>query len=183
MTVPKTRKGVIARFNKCPDEIKKYFEHLPKLIEDFPLDVSLSYLFARIEYAHNMALYCGVVKLHQGHKDVVSSVIQKQHLTRESFEKLYREVFGKDVKKSIKDKIKEAETIRDKVLHGKKVKDDDKRKAIIRVIEYAEQFNDFVQKIAGFKPFDKLKGFKGSKRSLSQKTTRLIMKGLGFAVS
>ena len=61
----KSKPGLLNFFHKSPAEIQKYFEHLPNLIEQFPLDVVLTYVFARVELAHNMALYCGIAKLHR----------------------------------------------------------------------------------------------------------------------
>jgi hypothetical protein len=154
MTVPATKKGVVKRFKRAPHEVQDYFKHLPKLVEEFPWEVSLSYLFARVEYSHNMTLYCGVVKLHQAHKDVASNVVQKQHLTRANFSQLFKTIIGKKIDPRVVAKIKDAEEIRDKVVHGKRVSDADMRMAVTRVIEYAESLNDFVKGTAGFKPFD-----------------------------
>lgn len=182
MNIPGTKKTLIRRFEECPKEIQTYFEHLPKLIDEFPYEVSLSYLFYRVEYAHNMTLYCGVTKVHEGQKDVVSNIIHNHHLTRDGFSNLFESVFGGEINKSIAGLISEAEKIRDRVVHGKTVLPADMRRAITRVLEYAEQFNEFVSGQAGFTPFNDLRGFKGAAKSLSKKTTRWVMKGLGFAV-
>ena len=130
-----------------------------------------------------MTLYCGVVKLHQAHKDVVSNVVQKQHLTRANFALLFETIIGKRIDSKVVVKIKDAEKIRDKVVHGKRVSDADMRMAVTRVIEYAESFNNFVKGTAGFKPFDDLRGFKGAAKSLPKETTRWLLKGLGFCIS
>ncbi len=183
MTVPANRKGVVKRFNNAPKEVRDYFEYLPKLIDQFPWEISLSYLFARVEYSHNMTLYCGVVKLHQGQKDVVFNIVQKQQLTRANFAQLFETVIGKKIAPKVSAKIRDAEKVRDKVLHGKSVSEADLRKAVTRVIEYAESFNNLVKNTAGFKPFDDLRGFKGAGKSLSKETTRWILKGMGFPAS
>ena len=64
MSTPRTR-GILRKFEALPDEIKVYFKHLPRLAEEFPWDVSIGYLFSLVELAHNMTIYCGVVKLHR----------------------------------------------------------------------------------------------------------------------
>ncbi len=184
MKIPATKKGVKKCFNRAPQEVRGYFCHLPKLIDQFPYSVSLYYLFANVEYAHNMCLYCSVVKIHQANKTIASNVIQKQHLTREGFDKLFETVIGKKIDNKIADKIRAAEKVRDKAIHGKKVEDKDMRMAITRVLEYAELFNAFVKNTAGFQPFNNnLRGFKGAAKSLPSITTRWLLKGLGFAVA
>ena len=38
-------KAILKRFNSSSAEVRQYFELLPKLIEEFPYDVALAYLF------------------------------------------------------------------------------------------------------------------------------------------
>lgn len=161
--------------------MQKYFEHLPKLIDDFPHDVCLAYLFLRLEQAYNRALYCGIVKLHQADGELTSQVINKEHITRTKFEKLYSTIFGSDQNSSAKAILAEAEKIRDNVIHGKDVSLIKKREAIVDVIEYAEIFNNELKSKAGFEPLGDLRGFSGAAQKLNKKTTRWLLKGMGFA--
>ena len=78
------------------------------------------------------------------------------------------------------DKIAEAEKVRDLILHGKQVSEVDKRKAVVDVLEYAKSFNAEVSRIAGFKPFGSLKGFKGRGQPLDKSTSRWVLKGVGL---
>jgi hypothetical protein len=173
----------VNRYKQTSSEVQDYFQHLPNLLERFPYDVSLSYLFARIEQVQNVTLYCGIVKLHQGHSDLTRSVVQQERLTRSAFREKFRIIYGKPITKSIDDKLKEAQGIRDKALHGKAVSDSDMRKAIVRILEFSERFNEYVESLAGFRPFGKLTGYKGRAVSLSKSTTRWILRGMGFNVS
>jgi hypothetical protein len=182
MIAPGSWRGIVNRYRKSPPEVQEYFKHLPKLLEEFPLDVAIAYLFARIELVQNTALYCGVVKLHRGHTEVTRNAINAHHMERKDFEQLFENVFGKKLTSDILSPLKDAERIRDKVLHGKHISETDKRTAIVRVIEFAELFNKFVQDVAGFKPFADLRGFKGRGAALDKSTTRWIMKGLGFKI-
>ncbi len=179
MATPRTR-GILNRYNALPDEIKKYFEHFPKLAEEFPWDVSISYLFSLVELAQNMTIYCGVVKLHRVNSALARTAVDNHHMTRGGFKDLYATILGKPLKKNVVDKIAEAENVRDRILHGKKVSEADKRKAVVDVLEYAKSFNAEVSRIAGFKPFGSLKGFKGRGQPLDKSTSRWVLKGVGL---
>ena len=108
-----------------------------------------------------MTIYCGVVKLHRVNSALARTAVDNHRMTRGGFKDLYATILGKPLKKNVVDKIAEAENVRDRILHGKKVSEADKRKAVVDVLEYAESFNAEVSRIAGFKPFGSLKGFKG----------------------
>jgi hypothetical protein len=178
MAAPKNYKQVIKRLRQAPKGIQKYFEPAVQLIEGYNWEVSLAYMFSRIELAQNMTLYCGVVKLHRAHIEVAWSAINSLHLTRQSFRELFKTVFGKPLDSQIINKIIEVEKIRDKTMHGKDVTDAEYRRAVVWIIEYAESFNDFVYNLAGFKPFGDLSGFKGRKVPLDKSTTKWLLMGM-----
>lgn len=180
MGIPGTWRGVVGYYNNCSNEVKKYFEYLSTLIQNYPLDVTISYLFSRIELAHNMTIYCAAVKLHKVDWELAWEAINKQYITRKSFEDFCNAILGKNIKKDTITKIREAEEIRDRIMHGKTVTEKYKRKAIIDILNYAENFNSEVNTIAGFKPFGSLRGFKGRVKSLDRSTSRWILKGMGF---
>ena len=180
MATAKTWKGVVKRFAALPAEVAKYFEHFPKLAEDFPWDVSLAYLFSRVELAHNMAIYCGAVKLHRANGELARSAVQLHHMTRPGFRELFKTIHGAAIPDGVQRLLDGAETIRDKALHGKSTRSEEHRAAICEVFEYAEKLNDFVQLKSGFKPFDDLRGFKGRAKALDKATTRWLLKGMGF---
>lgn len=175
------RKSLLCYFEKLPTEIQPHFEHFSALIQsEFPLEVWLAYLFFRVELAHRGTFYCGVVKLHHADASMARRIIQHQHLTRNSFKTLFESLFGQSVKSSAAVKIKDAESIRDKMMHGSEPTEAKMRKAIIDVLDYAKEYNDFVKSLAGFPPFGDLRGFHGRGNRLSPTTTRLVLKGLGF---
>ena len=182
-SVPKSRRDLLKRYEKASERIRTYFEHLPKLLADLPLDVSLSYVFSQVELAQNTTLYRGVVKLHRANAVISRRVVDGHHFTREGFKHKFEVVFGKPIPPKICDKLNAAETIRDRVLHGKSTKEKQKREAIADVLDYAEWFNEFVYSIAKIHPFGDLRGFKGRAQSLDGSTTRWILKGMGFDVS
>lgn len=174
---------MVNRHTQAPAEVSAYFEHLPKLVEDFPLEVCLAYMFAQVELAQNMTLYCGVVKLHRAHATVARNAVDAHHLTRDGFKALFKNVFGKNLTNAVLTPLQDAEKIRDKVMHGKTVTAKQKREAIVQVLDYAEKHNAFVNNIASFKPFKKdLRGVKGRAKPLETSTTRWMLKGMGFGI-
>ena len=177
-------KAILKKHDQCSEGVKWYFDQLPSLLRNgYSYEVSLAYLFLRTERAQNMALYCGSVKLHRANTDVTSRAVNAQHLTREGFLLLYRNVFDRELPKSIKANLEVAERIRDKVVHGKNVTEPEMRTAHIDVLEYAEAMNAEIREAAGFEPFGKLQGFKGRGQALDKKTTRWLLKGIGFAIA
>lgn len=178
-----TYKTLLKFYEARPTEVKSHFEHLPKLVRDGLLyEVAIAYSFLKIEQAQNRALYGGVVKLHRGNAEFVRRLMNFQHLTRDGFKDIYKNVFGQVLKDATVCKLNEAEKARDKVIHGKSVTDNELREAITDVLEYAEAFNSEVHAVAGFKPFADMRGFKGRADSLDKRTTKWLMKGLGFGV-
>ena len=183
MPIPATRIGVKTHYDTRSPAVQEYFAHLPELIADFPLDICISYSFGQIELAHNMTLYCGVVKKHKANRTIARSAIDAHHMTRSEFKERFEVVFGSSVPDAVLDPLTQAETIRDKIMHGKDTLEREKREAIYNVLNYAELFNDELQSLAGFRPFGSLKGFKGRAKSLDRSTTRWVLKGMGFNIS
>jgi hypothetical protein len=173
-------KAVLKRHESCCDEVKNYFDLLPKLIEEFPWEVALAYLFLNIEKAQNRMLYCGVVKLHRADSTLADRAVNAQHITRDGFASLFENVFGRRLTKATANQIDAAEGVRDRVIHGKIVSDAEMREAISNLLDYSEAINSEVDSLAGFKPFGDLRGFKGRRQALDASTTRWLLKGLGF---
>ena len=176
--------AILKKYESCSDDVKKYFDLLPKLIKhDYPHSVSLAYVFFQTEKAQNRALYGGVVKLHRGNAKIVDDLVYAAHITRGNFLSLFKNVFDQSLTEATASKIKEAEKTRDKLVHGKNVRDAILREAICDVLAYAEDVNVELEKLAGFKPFGDMRGFKGRGEALDAKTTKWLMKGLGFPAS
>lgn len=175
-------KALLKIHKALPTEVQAHFSHVPKLIEGFPYEVALAYSFLKIEQAQNRALYGGVVKVHRGDAEFVRRVMNFQHLTREGFKDIYKNVFGVALTKATAAKLETAEKIRDRVIHGKAVDDNEMREAIADCLEYACLFNADVSTCAAFKPLGDMRGFKGRADSLDKRTTKWLMRGLGFGV-
>ena len=174
------KRGVINYFKTLPNELKDYFQKLENLLQDYPADISLSHIFALIEKAMHMALYCGIIKMHSADKDLTDKAIQSYYVTRDDYKSKFELLFGEKISPGALTKLEDAEKIRDKIMHGKKTTDSDKFKAIKNALEFSQEFNEQIFRKASFKPFGKLQGFKGAKKPLGKSTSRLILKGLGF---
>ena len=180
MPIPGSWKGIVNRLNGSPGRVSGYFPHLPGLLKDYPLDVSISYLFGLVELAQNNSLYCGMVKLHHVDKELARKAIDLHPIYRPDFRHFYEAIFGRKPKATTFVKLEEAEAIRDRIVHGKQASESDKRKAIVDIIEFAERFNDDVNEAAGFQLFGDLRGFKGRGQPLNKSTSRWVLKGIGF---
>jgi len=180
---PANRQELNEYLRRSPQDIRLYFGELSGILERFSLDVALAYVFARTELAHNMALYCGIVKIHHAHSGMARTAIDATHLTRELFPEKFESVFGRPLPNEVVTHLRGAEGTRDRVMHGKSTPDSAKREAIAHVIDYACRFNDVVYPIAGFRPFGNLRGFHGRGKSLPKNSTRWILKGMGFKLS
>lgn len=176
-------KGLLKKFDGCSNEVKRHFEKLPYLIRDnYSYEISIAYLFLNTEKAQNRALYGGVVKIHKVNAEIAERAVNTQHLTRDGFRDLFKNIFGHELSSPVIAKLKEAESIRDKVVHGKKVSDSEMRKAICDILDYAESMNQEMYKQGNFKPFGDMRGFKGRAQSLEKAPSRWLLKGLGFSI-
>ncbi len=183
LTIPANRRQLKQCFDDAPEQVREYFSDLPGLLESFPLDVALAYVFFRVELAHNMALYCGVVKIHNASKEVAGAAIEANHMTRETYLETFKTVFNRELPTEVCDLLDNAQGIRDRALHGKRTLEQKKQGAIIEVLQYAEKFNEIVYATAKFRPFGNLQGLLGQSPSLSKATTRLVLKGMDFCLS
>lgn len=178
-----TYKSVLRRFEKSTAAVQWYLEHLPQLVKGYPWEVSLAWVFLRVEQAHHRALYCGVVKLHKADRQLAERAVNGHHMTRNGFNDLFENVFGSRLSETTSKTISKAEHIRDQVIHGKDVKIAAIRDALVDVIEYAELLNAEVKAHAGVEPFGRLTGFKGRGKPLDKSTSRWLLKGVGFNIN
>jgi hypothetical protein len=176
----KSKPGLMKFFKSCPDDVREYFEYVPALVEQFPLDVAIAYVFARVELAHNMTLYCGIAKLHRADTELTYRAVQSHHMTRVEFRSKYEVVYSKPIPGAVAALLTQGEAVRDLVMHGKGASDDQKRNAIAHVLAYASAMNECAATYGGPRPFGDLRGFKGAAQALEKKTTRWVLRGMGF---
>jgi len=174
----KTKKTLLKFYSACSEDIRDYFEHLPSLIEKYPLEVALAYAFSRLERGQNMALYGCVVKIHKVDVSLAKTALRNQHMNRDGFIKRYKELFGFEIPREAQGSLKKAESTRDAIMHGKKPIQADMRNAIGQVLAYAEAMNAQISAKENFKPFGNMTGFKGRGQALDKRTSRWVLKGM-----
>ncbi len=179
----KSKRGLKNAFDNCSEEVREYFEHIPDLLDDFPMEVCLAYVFSRLELGQNMALYCGAVKIHKVNAEVAKGAVSRMHMTRKNFVVIYKTVFDIELPRTAHADLKSAEETRDAIMHGKSTTDDRIRNAIARVLEYAEDVNKQLQRKHQLKPFGKLQGFSGRATKLDKRTSRFLLKGMGYPIA
>ena len=148
------------------------------------MEVCLAYVFSRLELGQNMALYCGAVKIHRVDSELSRKAVEKQHMDRDIFVKLYKTVFNLDLPNAAREDLKEAAKIRNMIMHGKTATDDQIRNAIACVLKYVEEVNKQLHEKYQLKPFvDDLRGFSGRLKKLDRSTSRFVLMGMGFLKS
>jgi len=158
------------QFEDLPVEIQKYFEFVPELIKmrrnsrkKRSWDPLIAYLFSRVERAHVMSLYCGVIKLHGVNPQLAEERIRNQYFFRKKFPKLYESVFEIALGDELRESIDYAYGIRDEIIHGREdnLTERKKGKAVESIFEYSKSFNCAIYNLKGarFKPFGDLTGF------------------------
>jgi hypothetical protein len=183
MPVCAQRRTVIDKFDACPEEIRAYFSDLPRLLDAFSLDISISYLFTQIERGHNATLCSGAVKIHKANRTVAKAAVGAQHMTREGFQEQFQTVFGRSIPDEVKQELEAAAMVRDRIVNGQPTSEKEKREAIGHILDYVQAFNQFVNGVAKFRPFADQKGSDGCEESLNKSTTRWMLKGMGFSLS
>lgn len=176
-------KTVIAEYNGFDEEIKKYFSFLPPLAKEYPWKITLGYMFTNMEIAHNMMIYCGLVKLHKVSPKLANIAVNQEHISVGKFYELTIKIFQKPFSKELLALKKQIEKVRNKIVHGKEIKDEEMRKTVLDVLVYSKRINDYVYDVGSFKPFASLIGYKGGVRTLDDATSRWILKGMGFLIS
>lgn len=120
------------------------------------------------------------MKLHKVDAVVAKSTVNSHHMTRDRFRELYKIITNKEISAEAIKSAKDAERIRDRILHGKQVTDSDMRKAVVNILNYARLLNEQVFDDAGFRPFGSMKGFKGRATTLDKSTSKWVLTGMGL---
>lgn len=181
MNAPANYKQVLSHFNASPKEVRSYLPSFEKLVKGYDWDVSISYVFSRVESVKHKTIYCGIVKLHWTESELTRRAVDRDHMSRGRFRDLFKIVYGKPIDDQLLLKLSNAEATRDKIAHGKSWTEAQAREALIDIIDFATGFNDFVYDIAKIRPFGgDLRGFKGRKEPLSKQTTHWVLKGMGI---
>ena len=182
MATAATYKGVLSEFKKKPEDVQAYFADYESLLREYSWDVSVSYVFSRVEGIKHWTIYCGIVKLHRTDAALTKSLVDKDHMSRGRFRSLFKTVFGEAIPEPIQKKLSAAEAVRDRFIHGKMFEPTQAqaRQAMIDIFEFVEEFSTYVHGLAGFRPVGDLRGFKGRAEPLSRETTKWVLLGMGI---
>ncbi|MCY4614747.1 MAG: hypothetical protein OXB94_14155 [Nitrospira sp.] len=177
----KSYKGVIRRYDDAPQQIQDYFPNFVELVINYKWEISISYVFSRVELAKRNTIYCGIVKLHRCDAVLTRRLVNEDHMSRRRFLDLFSVVFGCKVPEPVVSKLVDGERVRDKVAHGMNWKQIEARQGLVSVLDFATDFNEFVGSgKARFRPFGDLRGFKGRGQPLTKATTGWVLKGMGI---
>jgi hypothetical protein len=181
--IARSRPGLRNLFDGFDEDVRNYFSEFLALVDSqFSLEVILAYCFFRLEQGQRIALYCGARRLHKTESELTWRAIDGQHMTRDAFQKYFETIFGVPLPRGVQEVIEPAESIRDRLMHGRGLDELELREAVSRVLHYADQINRFLDgRNVGFRPFvGDLRGFVGRLEALDRATSRWILKGMGF---
>lgn len=176
----KNYKGVIRRYQDAPQQVRDYFPNFEELVISYKWEISISYVFSRVELAKRNTIYCGIVKLHRCNAALTRRAVNRDHMSRRRFFDLFSVVFNCSVPQEIVEELEIGERVRDKVAHGMEWREVEAREGLVSIINFATVFNDFVDDKANLRPFGKLSGFKGRGRPLTMETTKWVLRGMGI---
>jgi hypothetical protein len=181
ITTAANYKQVINYFDKLPQDIKLWLKEVPDLVQKYDYEVSIALIFSRIESIKHIIIHRGLVKIHKTNSELTWEILELDHMSRDRFSKIFKTVFNCDIPKSTSDKIKLAERVRDKVMHGKSITGADARNALISSFEYLKEIDEFMQQhSSNIRPFGDGRGFKGRAGTLTKDTTRWVLRGMGL---
>lgn len=161
------------------NETIEYLEHLEKVL-NIEVGIGVIYVFSKIELLFREILYYKIVNEFKTQAGKTWEIICKEHITRDNYCRLYKNCFEVDLDDKLMDSIKNAQKIRDNIMHGSPShKYLEEINCIKEAINFIEDFSNFTKDNLGFNPTANLKGrIKGGK--INDKQTYLLMKGLGF---
>ena len=81
----KSYKGVIRQYNEAPQQVQDYFPDFVELVESYNWEISISYVFSRVELAKRNTIYCGIVKLHWCDAVLTRKLVNEDHMRAVAF--------------------------------------------------------------------------------------------------
>ena len=174
-------KTLLKRFHEHDEEVVSYFDPCAELLaSEYRYQVVISYMFSRIEIAHREALYFGVVKLHNVDRKLASMAIDKYDLTRKDFRAKLEQIYGYHIPQELREKIESAESVRDRILHGKKIKKGEMAHAVLDTMDYFDGLNTLLYEKSEIWIAGDRTGFKGRGASHNAATSNWILRGMGL---
>lgn len=174
---------VLSKFDGLEEGLRKHFSLLPELINNISSpEPALAYCFQKIEMAQRAGLYALLMREYRTNPNLAWQAVDKTDITRSNFSEIYHDISVNKLPANLRDQIKPAETIRDRIIHGRECTTSQIFKAIVICLTYTEKLNDAFYQNDGFRPAGPLIGVTGrkGKQTLDARTTTAVLKGLGF---
>ena len=168
------------------DGLSAYFDDFVTLAceHSYP-HAALAFGFQLVEAGQSRALYGGLRREHRLDTELARNAVDNERMTRQKFYELYEAVFGSPVPEDAILHSKSASSVRDKLIHGKPVKDAEVWKALFELVRYATKLNEHVAEISDFQPFADMRGVTGKRgeKALDARTSKWVLKGMQFHLS
>lgn len=177
----KSYKTLRLRYDALSDPVRGFLSKIAPLLDSSSnYDIALAYCFMKIEEGHHRALYGGLIKKCKCDKKYANEVVSKEHMTREHFKNLFKNVFGKAVDAQAEKHHIAASKIRDGLIHGKTMSQAQLRSALSESLTYIQIVNDQVKGIASFEPYGRMQGVLSKSEVVDRATSVWIARGIGF---
>jgi hypothetical protein len=180
-TIPAVRKAV----REFDPDLKHTFEHVGDIVEKLGKipAITLAYCFSQIENGHRRLLYAGIVRKYRLDPELTWKFVLDHDINRKDFAELYRAVFGHAFPTKIAAMISPAESIRDRMIHGKRPEIKEMWGATICCFDYCREVNKHLRAKEQFAGFGRMQGITGKKGSptLDKAVSRLALVGLGLS--
>jgi|GEM_PF-1771239 len=174
-------KRVRQTYRKSPKYIREVFSTVPVVWEhNLPL-AAFANALSFYEMAKILTFFIGVPRLHRTDIPLTEGVVFDERLNLPTFKRLFKAVYGVPIRSDLIKKAEKIETIEEK-FHAGRLREADMPPTIINILEFAIGYSDFVYSIARFKPFGNIYQLKGIGKTLGRRTSRKILKELGFSV-
>ena len=161
--------------------LQDYFGLLVELLDKVSSsEPALAYCFQRIEMAQRVGLYALLMREYRTNSEMAWAAVDALQIDRSSFGEHFKRISGKQLPDSLRTKIKPAELVRDRIMHGRSESRAQIHRAIFQCLEYAQLINRQFQTKVGFKPFGQLRGVTSNKAraQLDEKISRAVLGGL-----
>lgn len=176
------RERALNKLAHATDTVRDYFWMLEELLEEISYpEPALAYCFQRIESGQRVSLYALLMRKYRTDSELAWEAVDRLDITRSNFPQFYEAISGRSYPHEIREILKPAEAVRDRITHGKDESEAEVLKAICTCLEYAEALNEKMFADVGFRPFGRLQGVTSSRRpQLEKDITRLVIRGLGL---
>ncbi len=173
--------GIVAlrrQFSELPGEVRNHFRKLQPLLDNSDLDIALAYVFMLIEQGRYRAIKCVLVRKLRCSGTLVDNMFRDYQFQRKTFRTAFVQLVGIDIGRDPYNVLKQAESVRDKVFHGRMPQDADLRQALASALTFVGLFGERIRDETGKNPFGDLRGLSSRMKMLPNNQARWIIDGV-----